>query len=71
LASVILHIATGARSIGRNAALAVGPTVALLGLFARSISGASMNPAHPLRPDVVAANFTGGWVYVSGDLTGA
>jgi aquaporin Z len=33
LASVILNTATGHRSIGRNAALAVGGTVALPGLF--------------------------------------
>jgi hypothetical protein len=32
LVSVILNTATGARSIGHNAAIAVGSTVALLGL---------------------------------------
>jgi aquaporin Z len=71
LVSVILHTATGARSIGHNAALAVGGTVALLGLFASPISGASMNPARTLGPDIVAVNFTGWWVYVAGDLAGA
>jgi aquaporin Z len=71
LVSVILHTATGARSIGHNAALAVGATVALLGLFASPISGASMNPARTLGPDVVAGNYTGWWVYVAGDLAGA
>jgi aquaporin Z len=71
LVSVILHTATGARSIGHNAALAVGGTVALLGLFASPISGASMNPARSLGPDIVAVNFTGWWVYVAGDLAGA
>ena len=45
LVSVILHTATGHRSIGHNAAIAVGSTVALLGLFASPISGSSMNPA--------------------------
>jgi aquaporin Z len=44
LVTVILNTATGYRSIGHNAALAVGSTVALLGLFASPISGASMNP---------------------------
>jgi aquaporin Z len=71
LVSVILHTATGARSIGHNAALAVGGTVALLGLFASPISGSSMNPARTLGPDIVAVNFTGWWVYVFGDLIGA
>ena len=49
LASIILNTATGARSIGHNAAIAVGSTVALLGLFASPISGASMNPARTPR----------------------
>jgi hypothetical protein len=71
LVSVILHTATGGRSIGHNAAIAVGSTVALLGLFASPISGSSMNPARTLGPDIVGANFTGWWVYVSGDLIGA
>jgi aquaporin Z len=71
LVSVILHTAVGARSLGHNAAIAVGATVALLGLFASPISGASMNPARTLGPDIVAADFTGWWVYVAGDLAGA
>ena len=71
LVSIILNTATGHRSIGHNAAIAVGSTVALVGLFASPISGASMNPARTLGPDIVSTNFTGWWVYVIGDLIGA
>ena len=71
LVTVILNTATGYRSIGHNAALAVGATIALLGLFASPISGASMNPARTLGPDIVAMDFTGWWVYVFGDVIGA
>jgi aquaporin Z len=71
LVTIILNTATGYRSIGHNAALAVGATIALLGLFASPISGASMNPARTLGPDIVAWNFTGWWVYVVGPLAGA
>ncbi len=71
LVTVILHTATGYRSIGHNAALAVGSTVALLGLFASPISGASMNPARTLGPDIVSLNFTGWWIYIVGPLAGA
>ena len=71
LVSVILNTATGGRSIGHNAAIAVGSTVALLGLFASPISGASMNPARTLGPDIIANDFSGWWVYVFGDLIGA
>ena len=34
-------------------------TVALLGLFASPISGASMGPARSLGPDIVANHYTG------------
>jgi len=71
LVSIILNTATGARSIGHNAAIAVGSTVALLGLFASPISGASMNPARSLGPDIVSTDFTGWWVYVLGPVIGA
>ena len=71
LVTVILNTATGYRSIGHNAALAVGATIALLGLFASPISGASMNPARSLGPDVVALHFTGWWVYAVGPALGA
>jgi aquaporin Z len=71
LVTVILHTATGYRSIGHNAALAVGATVALLGLFASPISGASMNPARSLGPDIIGNNFTGWWVYIAGPAIGA
>jgi hypothetical protein len=61
LVSVILNTATGGRSIGHNAAIAVGATVTLLGLFASPISGASMNPARTLGPDVVGNDYTRWW----------
>ncbi|MGP8058793.1 MAG: MIP/aquaporin family protein [Acidimicrobiales bacterium] len=71
LVTVILNTATGYRSIGHNAALAVGSTVALLGLFASPISGASMNPARTLGPDIVSTDFTGWWIYIVGPILGA
>jgi aquaporin Z len=71
LVSIILNTATGHRSIGHNAAIAVGSTVALLGLFASPISGASMNPARTLGPDIVSTDFTGWWVYILGPVLGA
>jgi aquaporin Z len=71
LVTVILNTATGYRSIGHNAALAVGGTIALLGLFASPISGASMNPGRSLGPDIVGGKFTGWWIYILGPLIGA
>jgi aquaporin Z len=71
LVSVILNTATGHRSIGHNAAIAVGATIALLGLFASPVSGASMNPARTIGPDVAGLDFRGWWAYVAGEVTGA
>jgi aquaporin Z len=71
LVSIILNTATGSRSIGHNAAIAVGSTVALLGLFASPISGASMNPVRTLGPDIIGNDYTGWWVYIAGPTAGA
>src|SRR6266581_2086361 len=71
LVSIILNTATGGRSIGHNAAIAVGSTVALLGLFASPISAASMNPARSLGPDIVGSDYTGWWGYIAGPAIGA
>jgi aquaporin Z len=43
LVTVILGTASGARNVGHNAAIAVGGYVALAGLWASPVSGASMN----------------------------
>jgi len=43
----------------------------LLGLFASPISGASMNPARTLGPDIVGNDYTGWWVYIAGPVIGA
>jgi len=71
LVSVILGTASGARNIGANAALAVAGYIALAGLWAAPISGASMNPARSLGPDLVAGEWTSWWVYVVGPVVGA
>jgi aquaporin Z len=51
--------------------MAVGATLALLGLFASPISGASMNPARTLGPDIAGNDYIGWWVYVAGPVIGA
>lgn len=50
LVSTILGTASGARNIGSNGALAVGGYIALAGLWAAPISGASMNPSDHSLP---------------------
>jgi aquaporin Z len=48
LVNTILGTASGARNIGTNGALAVGAYIALSGLWAAPVSGASMNPVRSL-----------------------
>jgi len=71
LVSVILGTASGAQQVGLFGALGVGGYIALAGLWASPVSGASMNPVRTLGPDVVASDFGAWWVYLAGPLVGA
>ena len=71
LVSTILGTASGARNIGSNGALAVGGYIALAGLWAAPISGASMNPVRSLAPDVMRGDLKTSWIYIAGPVIGA
>ena len=71
LVTTILGTASGARNIGSNAAIAVGGYIALAGLWAAPISGASMNPARSFAPDLIRGDLNTTWIYVAGPLLGA
>lgn len=71
LVNTILGTASGARNIGSNGAIAVGGYVALAGLWAAPISGASMNPVRSLAPDLVRGDLGTTWIYVLGPIAGA
>jgi aquaporin Z len=71
LVSVILGTASAAQNVGAVAALGVGGYVALAGLWAAPVSGASMNPARSFGPALASGDFTSYWVYIAGPLAGA
>jgi aquaporin Z len=71
LVSVILGTASGAQAVGWGAAIAVGSFIALAGMIGAPVSGASMNPARSLGPDIALWHFTDWWVYLIGPLLGA
>ncbi len=71
LLSVILGTASGAQNIGIIGALGVGGYIALAGLWASPLSGASMNTWRTLGPDIIANDYTALWVYIAGPLLGA
>jgi aquaporin Z len=68
---VILACAQDQAMIGRQAALAVGLTVAACGFFAGPISGASMNPARSIPPLLLGGLGGLGWIYAVGPCAGA
>jgi aquaporin Z len=70
LVSVILGTAARTSKVGTDAALAVGATIALCGLVAAPLSGASMNPARSLGPALVAGELSDAWIYIAGPALG-
>jgi hypothetical protein len=68
---VILMTAQEQAAVGKQAALAVGFVVAACGFAAGPISGASMNPARTIAPQLVAGAFGNVWIYIAGPLIGA
>lgn len=70
LVSTILGTASRAQSVGPLAALAVGGYIILAGLWASPVSGASMNPARSLGPDLLLGSVSHAWIYVVGPVVG-
>jgi len=71
LVSVILGTASAAQNVGTIGALGVGGYIALAGLWAAPVSGASMNPARSFGPALVSGDWSNYWVYVLGPFAGA
>jgi aquaporin Z len=71
LVNTILGTASGARNIGTNAGIAVGAYIALAGMWAAPISGASMNLARSVGPDLVRGELRTTWIYIVAPMVGA
>ena len=71
LVSTILGTSSGAQNVGALGAIGVGSYIALAGLWAEPVSGASMNPARSFGPALVSGDFTSFWVYLAGPAVGA
>ena len=71
LVSTILGTASRAQNVGPFSAVAVGGYIILAGLWSSPISGASMNPARSVAPDLVLARFDHLWPYLVGPGAGA
>lgn len=71
LVFVITAVATDPRVALPLAALAIGATGTLSALSGDPISGASMNPARPFGPALVAGPWSFQWIYWLGPIAGA
>ncbi len=71
LVIVILSTAAEKPVVGKNAALAVGFTVACCGLFSSPVTGASMNPARSFGPAMASGLWNDAWIYFAGPCGGA
>nr|WP_281292196.1 aquaporin [Micromonospora olivasterospora] len=68
LISTILGTVSGAQNVGPLAALAVGGYLALAGLWASPLTGASMNVFRPFGPALMPGQPRARWAYLLGPL---
>jgi aquaporin Z len=71
LVSTILGTASTAQNVGPLSAVGVAGYIALAGLWASPVSGASMNPARSLGPALVCPDIHHLWIYLTAPLLGA
>ncbi len=71
LVSTVLGTASRAQNLGPISALGVAAYIVLAGLWSSPVSGASMNPARSLAPDLVLGDLSHLWVYLVGPAAGA
>src|SRR5271166_6318024 len=70
LVNTILGTASTAQNLGPMSAVGVGGYIALAGLWASPVSGASMNPARSLGPALASVDLVQVWIYLTAPPVG-
>ncbi len=70
LVSTILGTASTAQNLGPLSAVGVGAYIALAGLWASPVSGASMNPARSFGPALIGGGLQQLWIYLLAPTVG-
>jgi aquaporin Z len=65
LISTVLGTASSAQNIGAMSAVGVGAYIALAGLWASPVSGASINPARSFGPAAAGGHLADLWIYLT------
>mgnify|MGYP000126721781 CR=1 FL=1 len=68
---VILIVATGSKEKGLKAGITIGSTVFLEALVFGPVTGASMNPARSIAPNIISGNIQHLWMYILAPILGA
>ena len=71
LVNTILGTASGPGNVGNNGAIAIGGYIALAGLWAGPLTGASMNAIRTLAPDIVRGDLSTTGFYLCATFIGA
>lgn len=68
---LVLSMANGPKLNGPFVPIAVGAYIFVAGTMGGTFNGAAFNPARAFGPDFALGNFTGYWIYPTGEIIGA
>ena len=71
LVNTILSTASGPGNVGNNGAIAIGGYIAVAGLWAGPLTGASMNAVRTLAPDLIRGDLKSTGFYILATFLGA
>jgi glycerol uptake facilitator-like aquaporin len=68
---IIVHTSKRKATVGTEAAIAIGATITVCGLWGGPLTGVSMNPARSFGPALLGHHLSTRWIYAVGHAVGA